>query len=280
MAKKYNADIEAVLARRHDNGGNYWASADGRLAVGDPFITFTSLLVLHELGVAREHEAVSGALSLILKAWREDGRFRLAPGGALYPCSTARAANVLCRFGYATDDRLQKTFSHLLGTQHTDGRWRCKKFSFGRGPETEFSNPGATLLALDAFRFTQHLNANASLDKVVESLLDHWDVKIPLGPCHYGIGKLFMQVEYPFLRYNLFYYAYVLSFYDRARNDHRYHQALHALQSTLDTHGRVIVGHPHHKFADLLLCSKGAFSELATLRYQEIEKNLETLARQ
>ena len=45
------ADIEAVLARRQDNGGDYWASADGRLAVGAPFSTLTSLLILHELRV-------------------------------------------------------------------------------------------------------------------------------------------------------------------------------------------------------------------------------------
>jgi hypothetical protein len=47
--------------------------------------------------------------------------------------------------------------------------------------------------------------------------LQHWVVKRPLGPCHFGIGTLFMQVEYPFLRYNLFSYVYVLSFYERAK---------------------------------------------------------------
>ncbi len=160
MAKsKHIADIEAVLARRRDNGGDYWASADGRVSVGSPFSTLGSLLILHELHVPRTHEGVKGALRLILQAWREDGRFRLAPGAALYPCSTAEAARVLCRFGYARDRRLQRTFAHLLESQHQDGGWRCNKFLFGRGPETEFSNPGVTLLVLDAFRFTEHLGS-------------------------------------------------------------------------------------------------------------------------
>lgn len=83
MSKKYIPDVEAILARRYDNGGDYWASADGRLGVGDPFSTITSLLVLHELKVARTHEAVQGALRLILGAWRDDGRYRLAPSGTL-----------------------------------------------------------------------------------------------------------------------------------------------------------------------------------------------------
>jgi hypothetical protein len=133
LKSSYIADVRAVLARRRDNGGDYWATADGRLAVGSPFSTLTSLLILHELRVARTHEAVKGGLRLMLQAWREDGRFRLAAGGAVYPCATADAARVLCRFGYTRDRRLKQTFAHLLATQHHDGGWRCNKFPFGRG---------------------------------------------------------------------------------------------------------------------------------------------------
>ena len=51
------ADVEAVLARRYDNGGDFWASVDGRLVVGSPFSTLESLQILHELGVDRDHDA-------------------------------------------------------------------------------------------------------------------------------------------------------------------------------------------------------------------------------
>ncbi|MBI4663121.1 MAG: prenyltransferase [Verrucomicrobia bacterium] len=274
VKSRHIADIEAVLARRRDNGGDYWASADGRLAVGAPFSTLSSLLILHELGVTRTHEAVKGGLRLILEAWREDGRFRLAPGGGLYPCATADTARVLCRFGYAHDRRLQRTFAHLLEIQHHDGGWRCNKFLFGRGPETEFSNPGVTLTVLDAFRFTEHLNQNSGLDRAAESLLDHWVVRRPMGPCHFGIGTLFMQVEYPFLRYNLFAYVYVLSFYERAKRDARYLEALRALQSKLDERDRVVVERPHRHLAGLSFCAKGRPSDLATARYREVLENL------
>lgn len=274
VKSKYIRDVEAVLARRRDNGGDYWASGDDRLAVGGAFSTLSSLLVLHELGIARTQEAISGALQLVLQAWREDGRFRLAPGGALYPCSTADATRVLCRFGYARDRRLQGTFAYLLETQHRDGGWRCNKFPYGRGPETEFSNPGVTLWVLDAFRYTKHMNQNPALDRAVESLLDHWVVKRPRGPCHFGIGTLFMQVEYPFLRYNLFSYVYTLSFYDYAKQDARFLEALRALQSKLDEQGRIVVERPHRDLASLSFCGKGRPSELATARYREVLENL------
>jgi len=275
VSKKYQADIDAILTRRHDNGGDYWASADGRLGVGDPFSTLTSLVILHELKVPRTHEAVRGAMQLIWDAQRDDGRFRLAPGGAIYPCATSAAARVLCRFGGAKDRRLQMTFEHLLESQHDDGGWRCNKFPFGRGPETRFSNPGVTLPVLDVFRFTDHLNRNPALDRAVDSLLGHWVVRRPIGPCHFGIGTLFLQVEFPFLRYNLFHYVYVLSFYERARNDPRYLEALRLLESKLDARGRIIVERPNRKLARLSCCAAGRPSELATARYREIVKNLE-----
>ncbi|MBE3036191.1 MAG: prenyltransferase [Candidatus Atribacteria bacterium] len=208
------------------------------------------------------------------RARRDDGRYRLAPSGTLYPCSTAAAARVLCRFGQARDHRLQQTLVHLLETQHDDGGWRCNKFSYGRGPETEFSNPGVTLSVLDVFRFTDHVNKNPALDRAVDSLLDHWVVRRPMGPCHFGIGTLFMQVEFPFLRYNLFYYVYVLSFYDRAKDDQRYLEALRLLESKLDARGRVVVKRPNRRLAELSFCAAGRPSDLATARYREIVKNL------
>ncbi len=129
---------------------------------------------------------------------------------------------------------------------------------------------------LDVFRFTDHPNKTPALDRAVDSLLDHWVVRRPLGPCHFGIGTLFLQVEFPFLRYNLFHYVYVLSFYDPAKRDRRYLEALRLLQSKLDPRGRVVVERPHRRLAELSFCTAGRPSDLATTRYREIVKNLES----
>ena len=275
VTKNYNADIEAILAKRYDNGGDYWATADGRLLVGDPFSTITALLILHELPVPRTHEAVLGAVNLLFKAWREDGRFRIAPIGTMYPCHTALIAAILGRFGYAYDHRLNQTLSFLLKSPHYDGGWRCNRRPMGRSVETDCSNPGVTLFVLDAFRFTQLAKKNSISNCGVDSLLKHWEVRRPTGPCEFGIGTQFMQVEFPFLRYNLFYYVYVLSFYNRAVKDYRFLESLDTLKSKLDKHGQVIVERPHRKLRLFMFCAKGQPSELATRRYREIEKNIE-----
>lgn len=273
VTSRYQADVDAILARRYDNGADYWTTPDKRLLKGSPFSALNCAYLLTELGMEPSEPLLLEVAGLFFGAWRQDGRFKLSPQGAIYPCHTIHAAHLLCHLGYASDCRLQKTFAHLLDIQHRDGGWRCSKFSFGRGPETEYSNPGPTLAALNAFRFTSLLNQEKALDHAVDFLLRHWTIRKPLGPCHYGIGTLFMQVEYPFSSYNLFSYVYVLSFYDSAKRDKRFLDALGVLESKL-VDGRIIVERLNRNLAGLSFCKKGEPSELGTKRYQEILKNL------
>lgn len=271
--ERYAADVAVILGRQGDNGGALWATADRRLLKGAPFSTLECVDYLLELGLSSADPPLPAAAQLVLGAWRPDGRFRVYPQGAIYPCQTIWAALTLCRLGYAGDERLQATFRQLLADRWADGGWRCNKFSYGRGPETEASNPHPTLLALDLFRYAPGSAQENALDDAVEFLLAHWVTRKPLGPCHYGIGSLFMQVEYPFRNYNLFYYVYVLSFYEKARRDERFMQAFEALRAKT-RRGQMVVERVVPKLAKMEFCKKGEPSELATRRYREILQNL------
>ncbi len=273
IAEAYQADLKAILAKRRDNGDDFWATPDGRIGKGSPFATVDCALMLSELGMKRSDPVLKGTAERIFRAWRDDGRFKFAPKGAIYPCHTAIAARALCHMGYAKDRRLTKAFDHLLDIQHTDGGWRCNTMKLGKSAITDASNPGVTLWALDAFRFTPRLNKEPRLDKAVKSLLAHWKTRVPLGPCSFGIGTLFMQVEYPMFRYNLFYYVYVLSFYKAARKHASFKAALRELTDKL-VEGKIVVENPKRELAKFAFCARGRPSTLATRRYREILKNL------
>jgi hypothetical protein len=231
-----------------------------------------SILYLLELGFTRSDQIIKEAADLIFSTQREDGRFKIA-ASAIYPCQTAYAANVLCHMGYADDERLRITFRHLFDIQYLDGGWRCNSFKYGRGSETECSNPFPTLIALDAFRHIDLPNQAQELNRAVDFLLEHWTIRKPIGPCHYGIGSLFMQAEYPFRTYNIFMYVYVLSFYERARKDERFCEAFEVLQSKLSD-GQIVIERIVPKLAKLSFCKKGEPSKYATKRYQEILENI------
>lgn len=151
LENNYISDIEEILSHRYDNGGDYWATLDKRLLKGAPFTTIESPLYLLELGVSADDPVMKETANLIFSTWKEDGRFKIFPTGSIYPCQTAESARTLCYMGHANDSRIEKTFQYLLNAQCIDGGWRCNKFSFGHGPETEYSNPHPHLLRLMLF---------------------------------------------------------------------------------------------------------------------------------
>ncbi|MGG5316923.1 prenyltransferase [Enterococcus sp. AZ072] len=264
----YQEDIETVLSHRYDQKWDYWTTEDRRLTNGGAFSCIASANYLLELGVSPENPILQTVGELIWESWKEPGDFKLYPKGPVFPCQTIPAATLLIRLGYLEDPRIKKTLTHLMETRYSDGGWRCKKFYFGKGPETEHSNSLPTLNALNLFRHTEYFSDDR-LNQAIEFLLSHWETKAPIGPCHYGIGTLFMQVEYPLSDYNIFHYVYVLSFYEYARKDHRFKDAFEALKKRT-VEDQIVVERVNRKLVKLEFCKKGQVSELATKKYLEI----------
>jgi hypothetical protein len=273
LKEKYKDDIADIMSKINHNGGELWATKDKKIWKGSPFATRDVALMLSELGYTKKDRIIQDIADLIFSTLQPDGRFKVSPSGAIYPCHTIGAARVLCYLGYSDDERMVKTFEYLLNTQQKDGGWKCNKFSFGKGPETHYSNPGPTLEALDAFRFTKLLNLDKRLGKAVDFLLWHWEIKKPLGPCHYGIGTLFTKTEFPFFRYNLFYYCRTLSFYKKALKDKRFKEATILLSKKLQN-GKMVVENPNRQLSEMTFCKKGWQSDLATMKYMDLLKNI------
>lgn len=273
LKEKYKNDIAFIMSKRHINGADLWAGKDNNIGTGSPFSTRDVSLILIELGFNKKDAIIQDLSSLIFEHQQPDGRFRMSKSGAIYPCHTISCLRVLCYLGYAKDNRLEKTFEHLLSTQEPDGGWKCNKYSFGRGPETEHSNPGPTLEALDAFRFIDTSDIKAQINKAVAFLLWHWDEKKPIGPCHFGMGTLFNKTEFPFFRYNLFYYIYVLSFYESAVSDNRFMEAYKLLESKMENN-KIVVENPNRQLMDMDFCLKGHSSDPASKRFNELIKNM------
>ncbi len=102
----HRSDVKAILAHRYDNGDDFWSTSDGRIYVGSPFSTLSSLGMLHELGVGPDHEAVKGGLGLILSACRDDGRIQMAPNAPLLinPVNTSQVTTASAvKYQYGSD---------------------------------------------------------------------------------------------------------------------------------------------------------------------------------
>ena len=70
---EYSSDIDYILAKRFDNGADFWATPEGSLVKGGPFSTLEAAYNLAALGLPTEHPALAGACDLIWQAQRKDG---------------------------------------------------------------------------------------------------------------------------------------------------------------------------------------------------------------
>lgn len=271
----FGSDYEIIESKKNLQGGDFWTTTDHRLGKGSPFSARDVAIILYEMGAS---QIITLPLAnLFLEGWKKNGTILTNPGRIVGPiCHIIGAARVLSYLGFANDERISITRNYLIQKQHIDGGWRCSVIKMGRKPEWDASNPGTTLEALDVFRFSDHFNENPVLEKAVNFLLDHHDYRLPLGPCEFGQGTLFHKTEFPFFRYNIFYYVYVLSFYEKARNDSRFLEAFEDLKSKIIDDG-LVIENPNRGLKDLSFGEKDKPNPLANRRYNEILKNLEII---
>lgn len=268
-------DIQKIIDRQHCNGGEFWSRSDHNIYAPYGSSTIDTLFVLGELGLScKDFSTIEKAIDFIFAYQSRQGSFRYTPKGSPLPCTTARIISALGRLGVASDSRLEKSYNWLMKTQWYDGGWRCATVKLGKSSLTDASNPGTTLYVLDAFRFRNN-NAREinKLNKGADFLLQHWEIRQPIGPCNFGIGSRFLRIEYPFLRYNIFYYVYVLSFYDEAIKDVRFLDAYKYLSDKVKN-DKLIPENPHKAWQEFDFAKKGKISEIASKRWTEIKMNL------
>jgi hypothetical protein len=267
--------IQAIFDRQNGNGGQFWSREDGNIHAPNGSSTIDTLFVFGELGLSvKDNPVISNAVNFVFAYQSPEGSFKYSLTSPKFPCITARIVAAFGRLGLATDKRMEKSYRWLLNTQWNDGGWRCATVKLGKSPLTDMSNPGTTLYVLDAFRFRNNKSQEINkLNSGIDFLLQHWEVRLPIGPCEFGIGSRFLQIEYPFLRYNIFYYVYVLSFYNKALKDKRFQDAYIFLADKVKN-GKLVPEKPHPAWQKFDFARKGQVSNIATTRWNEIEMNM------
>lgn len=257
--------IEHTLRNTGMNGGRFWSREDGDIHAPSGTSTIDTVNVLGQLGAdVIKYPVLADVFDFLLGYQRQDGAFRYSPKSSALPCMTARVLTGMGRIGLAGEQQLHKSFLWLLDQQHLDGGWRCSTIRQGASPETDASNPGTTLYALDALSY---LPMTTSLERSARHALTfleaHWGSRSPLGPCGFGIGSRFLKPEFPFLRYNIFYLVVVLSKYERLCSPAYLADVLSEFDSHL-TNGEVIYSGGPKAWRALLGQSSGEVCAFAT----------------
>jgi hypothetical protein len=227
-----NSIAEKLIEMKNVNGGKVWDRKDGNIYATMGFSTIDVISVLGDIGIKySENKTVKEAVEKMMDYYDDQkGMFQYVQKGSKLPCVTAKIINALENIGYHSSI-LENSYKYFMNTQCKDGGWCCATVKLGKSESTDASNPGTTLYVLQAYKNRKKSKEKSrKFDNAVLFLLKHWETKKPLGPCEFGIGTQFMRTEYPFIRYNLFYYLYVLSFYEKVKKDKRFKEALRELK--------------------------------------------------
>jgi hypothetical protein len=264
-------EIDKIISNDKINGYHYWARYDGNIHAPAGYSTIDVLYALGDIGIEyREYDIIKKAIEFIFIYYDGKGQFRYSEKSSKLPCITARILAALGKLEYREDKRIYECYNYLLNTQEEDGGWRCSTVKKGKSISTDASNPGTTLYVLDAFRYRDNNKQEVEqLNRAITFLLNHWDTRTPLGPCEFGIGSTFMKIEYPFIRYNIFYYVYILSKYKKSINDRRYIEAKEILKKKT-INGNLVIENPHKSWREYSFSKKNEISEIANKKYCEI----------
>lgn len=264
--------LEQILASCAVNGGALWARGDGNIHTPAGYSSIDVGNFLGDVGLTVSDEPKLADMALMYMRYQnKNGSFKYAKSNSQLPCISARILAALGKIKAADIVdvvAIEKAYLWLIEQQCEDGGWRCKTVKLGMSAATDASNPGTTLYVLDAFRFRENSEqVTEKLYKAIEFLLSHWQTRLPLGPCNFGIGTRFLTTEFPFLRYNLFYYVYVLSQYKHCHNDKRFMAAKAQLTEYITVDG-VMINHPHKAWQNYSFAQKAKSSRLAKLVFE------------
>ncbi len=147
----WKPEIDALIARQHENGGPFWSRSDGNIHSPAGFSTID---VMHTIGLlggtAGDIPIVSDAVGFLETYQNNDGSFSYGKRKSKLPCVTANVLSVFGRLGVSQTDAADAAYAWLFPRQAADDGWRCATVKQGKSQEADASNPGTTMWVLDA----------------------------------------------------------------------------------------------------------------------------------
>jgi len=208
-----DSSIIKIIHRLRDNQLGIPALKYGKVhytetgkAYWDLFFLADIGLTIHDLGLERE-------AAQVLSLQAQDGSFTIPPNVRdNYFCMSAILLSSIARMGYCDDPRLKKYIRVILNSQNFDGGWHCYNGDFEMsGIE---SCPMDNLNILMLLGQYENYRNNPILNRAVDSLLEHWQIRDRRHG--FGVGRRFMSLEYPAVKYGILRVLDVLSLFPYA----------------------------------------------------------------
>jgi hypothetical protein len=205
--------IQKLIARLKDGTAGIPAIRSGRVHYTEAGKAYWDLFFLADIGFSVSDLGLEEEAKEIFRFQSPDGSFTIPPNVRdNYFCMSSILLSSLAKMGYRDDPRIEKYMRLVLGSRSYDGGWHCYDDEFAK---VEIGScPMANLNVLMLLGQYERNRQNPALKGAIDLLLEHWRERANLHG--FGVGRRFMSLQYPAVKYGILRVLDVLSLFPYA----------------------------------------------------------------
>ncbi len=174
---------------------------------------YWDLFFLADIGLSVKDLGLENETEQIFRFQSADGSFTMPPNVQdNYFCMSAILISSLARMGYRDDPRIAGYIRVIMNSMCYDGGWHC--YDDGSGRMQIESCPMDNMNILMLLGQYEPYRQNPVLKGAIDLLLEHWRTREHWHG--FGVGKRFMSLQYPAVKYGILRVLDVLSLYSYA----------------------------------------------------------------
>jgi hypothetical protein len=208
-----DTSIQKLIARLKSDSVGIPAIKTGRVHYTEAGRAYWDLFFLADIGLSVNDIGLEKEAEEIFKYQSPDGSFTVPPNVRdNYFCMSAILISSLAKIGYRDDPRILKYVRIALNSRCHHGGWHCYGGEPGAGDIGACPMDNLNILML----LGQYASYQRSpdLDGPIDMLLKHWHYRINLHG--FGVGRRFMSLQYPAVKYGILRVLDVLSLFPHA----------------------------------------------------------------
>ncbi len=192
--------IQKLVARLKSKEVGLPALKSGRVHYTETGKAYWDLFFLSDIGLSVAELNLKNEAEEIFRFQSPDGSFTIPPNvQENYFCMSAILLSSLVKMGYRDDPRILKYIRLVMNSRCGDGGWHC----YG-------DEPGASAIdacPMDNLNILMLLGQYApyrqspALKGAIDLLLEHWRSRANLHG--FGVGRRFMSLQYPAVKYGI-----------------------------------------------------------------------------
>jgi len=206
-----DSSIRKIIARLKGSDAGIPALKSGRVHYTETGKAYWDLFFLADVGLSIADLELEREAEVIFKFQSPDGSFTIPPNVRdNYFCMSAILLSSLARMGYHDDSRILKYIRLAMNSRCNSSGWHCYEDATRHIEACPMDNLNILMLLGQYGQYRE----SPALKGAIDLLLEHWRTHANLHG--FGIGRRFMSLQYPAVKYGILRVLDTLSLFPHA----------------------------------------------------------------